>query len=194
MLTALSAAIEIRDPSIRGHSVRVAAIAEGVARWLGWSEDVLAIVRVGGHLHDVGKVSVPEQILRKPGPLAADELEIVRRHPAAGARLIGEIRRARCALPCVLYHHERWDGRGYPTGRAGVAIPVEARVLAVADAFDAMTSARPYRASLSSADAIVEVERCAGSQFDPQIARAFLEAWAAGFVCETTRVHAAPAV
>jgi len=192
MLAALSAALEARDPSARGHSARVSAIAVAVARQLGWTEPALATVRVGGELHDVGKLSVPEGILGKPGPLAPDELARVRRHPAAGARLVGEVRRVRCALPSVLYHHERWDGRGYPTGRSGTAIPVEARLLAIADAYDAMTSTRPYALPLSPREAIAEVERCSGSQFDPLIARAFIEALTAGFVHETASSVAVP--
>jgi putative nucleotidyltransferase with HDIG domain len=181
MLTALSSAIEARDPYTRGHSLRVAALAEGVARWLGWPESRLEALRIGGALHDIGKLSVSASILSKPGPLTAAELATIRTHPAAGALLIEPIDSVRPALPYVLHHHERWDGDGYPHELRGNAIPVEARVLAVADAFDAMTSDRPYRQALSQPDALVEVERCAGGQFDPELAHAFLTVWSDGF-------------
>jgi putative nucleotidyltransferase with HDIG domain len=181
MLTSLSSAIEARDPYTRGHSLRVTALAEGVARWLGWTESRLETLRIGGALHDIGKLTVPARILSKAGPLSADEVEAIRTHPAAGARLIEPIESVRAALPYVLHHHERWDGTGYPHGLGGTAIPVEARVLAVADAFDAMTSDRPYRNALSEHDALLEVERCSGSQFDPELAGAFLTVWGDGF-------------
>ncbi len=180
MLAALSEAIESRDPYTRGHSARVTALADAVARWLGWTEDALEGLRLGGALHDVGKLTVPGSILRKPGPLVASELVRIRAHPEAGARLIEPIDSARPALPYVLYHHERWDGGGYPTGRCGREIAIEARVLAVADAFDAMTSDRPYRRALPEERALAEIYRCAGSQFDPEVARAFIEVWGAG--------------
>ena len=182
MLVELSRAIESRDPYTRGHSARVTALAEAVARWIGWSEEQLRTLEVGGPLHDIGKLSVPTGILRKPGPLTPDEREEIRAHPEAGARLIEAIESARCALPYVLYHHERWDGGGYPHRLAGAAIPIEARVLAIADAFDAMTSQRPYRRALADEQALAEVDRCTGTQFDPEVARAFLEVWGTGSI------------
>lgn len=181
MLTSLSSAIEARDPHTSGHSFRVTTLAEGVARWLGWSESRLEALRIGGALHDVGKLIVPARILSKPGPLTPEELDTIRTHPAAGARLIEPIRTVRPALPYVLHHHERWDGNGYPFGLRGAAIPVEARVLAVADAFDAMTSGRPYRQAMSEHDALLELERCAGCQFDPELVHVFLTVWSDGF-------------
>ena len=181
MLTSLSSAIEARDPYTRGHSARVTTLAEAVARWLGWPESGLETLRIGGALHDIGKLTVPARILSKPGPLTPEELDRIRTHPVAGARLIEPIDSVRPALPYVLHHHERWDGDGYPHGLGGVAIPVEARVLAVADAFDAMTSGRPYRHAMSEREALHEVERCAGCQFDPEIAHAFLTVWSDGF-------------
>jgi putative nucleotidyltransferase with HDIG domain len=181
MLTSLTSAIEARDPYTRGHSLRVTTLAEAVARWLGWKESRLEALRIGGALHDVGKLTVPARILSKPGPLTLEEIDTIRTHPVAGARLIEPIHSVRAALPYVLHHHERWDGAGYPHGLGGVAIPVEARVLAVADAFDAMTSGRPYRQAMSELDALREVERCSGCQFDPEIAHAFLTVWSDGF-------------
>jgi HD-GYP domain-containing protein (c-di-GMP phosphodiesterase class II) len=177
ILATLTAAIESRDPYLRGHSARVSAYAESVARRLGWDSRRIAVVGLGGALHDVGKIAVDVEVLRKPGPLDPDELAQIQRHPEAGAQLLHGIADFKHALPCVLYHHERWDGSGYPTGRAGTRIPVEARLLAVADAFDAMTSPRPYRAALTSEQALGELERCAGTQFDPKLARGFVDAW-----------------
>jgi HD-GYP domain-containing protein (c-di-GMP phosphodiesterase class II) len=178
MLAQLASAVEARDPSSRGHSERVVALSEGVALRLGWDEERLAALRVGAKLHDVGKLAVAQRILRKPGPLTEQELAFVRIHPLAGARLVSRYDAGRAAVPYALYHHERWDGEGYPTGCAGKEIPLGARLLAVVDAFDAMTSVRPYRAPLSSLEALDEIERCAGTQFDPALAAVFCEVWA----------------
>jgi HD-GYP domain-containing protein (c-di-GMP phosphodiesterase class II) len=158
----------------------VSALADAIGRRLGWNDEQLRSLQMGGTLHDVGKLSVPGRILRKPGPLTPEELAEIRTHPEAGARLIEPIESAHVALACVLHHHERWDGSGYPHRLAGPAIPLDARVLAVADAFDAMTSHRPYRRALSDEDALAEIERCSGTQFDPDVVRAFLDMWAAG--------------
>ena len=177
MFEALSHAIEARDPATRGHGARVAVLAEAIALRLGWGTEQIDDLRLGCRLHDVGKLAISPRVLRKPGPLDEVELRLVRTHPLVGARLLGAIGRARAALPYVLYHHEHWDGGGYPTGRVGDGIPLEARLLAVADAYDAMTSPRPYRPAVSHAEALDEVERCAGTQFDPEIAGLFVEAW-----------------
>jgi putative nucleotidyltransferase with HDIG domain len=178
-LFAVSRALETRDRS-SGHSARVTALAEVIAARLGWDDERLALLRVGGAVHDVGKLRVPAGVLRKAEPLTDAELARIRTHPTAGAKIVRRIRPLRRAVAGVLYHHERWDGRGYPTGRAGHAIPEEARVLAVADSFDAMTSDRPYRPALPPEDAVEELERCAGTQFDPEVVRAFVAAWEAG--------------
>jgi putative nucleotidyltransferase with HDIG domain len=175
MLSMLSRAIEARDPYTQGHSARVTKLAEAVARRLGWNEERLASLRIGGPLHDIGKLGVSDDVLGKKARLDEDEFAQIREHPKIGARLLLRVAAFREALPYVLYHHERWDGEGYPSGRAGEEIPVEARVLAIADAFDAMTSDRPYRQALTREQALAEVERCAGTQFDPEIARIFLE-------------------
>ena len=191
MLAALTEAMEARDPYTRGHSARVTALAEAVAARLGWEQTRLADLRLGGRLHDIGKLAVPARILRKPGPLDEAELAEVRTHPEAGARLLEGFTSARPALPYVLYHHERWDGGGYPSGRAGAEIPEEGRLLSVADAFDAMTSTRPYRRPLPAARALEEVERCAGSQFDPRLADAFLAAWGSADLASLPQAAAA---
>ncbi len=179
-LMALTEAIEARDPFARGHSARVARMARAIGLRLGLDEVRLAALRLGGALHDIGKVAVSEAVLNKPGPLTEAEIAEVRRHPEAGARMIVLDEELCPALPGILYHHERWDGAGYPSGRAGPTIPFEARILAVVDSFDAMTSDRPYRAALRVEEAVEEVDRCAGTQFDPEVAVAFVEAWESG--------------
>jgi HD-GYP domain-containing protein (c-di-GMP phosphodiesterase class II) len=176
MLAAISRALEERDQTF-GHGARVATLAEPVAYRLGWDAARIANMRFGAPLHDIGKVSVRRDVLLKVGPLTLEEVAEIRTHPEAGAQLVLPIRRAHEALPYVLFHHEWWDGSGYPSGLKGTAIPVEARLLAVADAFDAMTSARPYRHALTNERALHEIESCAGTQFDPQIAEIFCDVW-----------------
>ena len=177
MLTAISHALEERDQML-GHGERVAALAEPVANRLGWDVERIESLRFGAPLHDIGKISIRGEVLRKREPLTADEIEEIRSHPRAGAELVLPIRSAHPALPYVLFHHERWDGDGYPAGIRGRSIPLEARLIAVADAFDAMTSQRPYRGTLSAELALEEVARCAGDQFDPTLAELFVEIWA----------------
>ncbi len=179
-LETFAAAMSVCDPTLEGHTARVRAHAEAVAVRLGWHADKLDELRLGAALHDVGKVNVRPEVLAKPGALDESELAEIRAHPVEGAWLIAGVRSFAPALPYVLFHHERWDGAGYPTRRAGREIPLEGRILAVADAFDAMTSARPYRDALQADMAIAEVERCAGSQFDPEIAAVFVDAYGAG--------------
>jgi HD-GYP domain-containing protein (c-di-GMP phosphodiesterase class II) len=180
VLAALSQAIEARDPYARGHSARVSALAVVVARRLGWRDARLGALRLGGLLHDVGKLNLDDAVLQKPGPLDEREYREIRRHPLAGARLIRRFETLRPALPYILFHHERWDGSGYPSGRSREQIPIGARIVAVADAFDAMTSLRPYRPPLSLRRALVELRSGSGTQFDPGVVRAFLSAWSNG--------------
>ena len=180
MLAALATAQAARDPSTAAHCARVTDLAARLAAWMGWDEVRLRTLAAGARLHDIGKVMISETILRKRGPLSPQELAEIRTHPSAGARLIRPVDTAAEALPYVLYHHERWDGSGYPTRRPGPDVPEGARLLAVVDAFDAMTSTRPYRRALPTFHALAEIERYAGSQFDPELAHAFLRAWSAG--------------
>lgn len=182
LLATFSAALEARDPYLRGHSTRVTVIAESLAITLGWRKGRIEALRLGGSLHDVGKIAVDERILRKPGPLDDAELAQIRRHPVTGARLVESFADFEPALPYVLHHHERWDGEGYPHKLQGESIPVEARILGVADAFDAMTSLRPYRPALTVEQALAELERCAGSQFDPRLAETFVAGWRSGSI------------
>ena len=177
MLVSISLALEERDRT-HGHGARVAALAEPVARGLDWSAERLSALELGATLHDIGKVSVRPEILCKAEPLSPEEQAEIRVHPEAGASLVVDLRWARPALPYVLWHHERWDGGGYPWGLRGPSIPLEARILALADAFDAMTSPRPYRAALTREQALAELEAGAGTQFDPWLVELFLDAHA----------------
>ncbi len=172
--------MDVCDPALGAHAGRVAANAEVVAVRLGWAPEQLDALRLGAALHDVGKVNVRAEVLAKPGRLDDAELAEIRAHPVEGMWLIAGVPSLQPALPYVLFHHERWDGLGYPTRRAGTTIPLEGRLLAVADAFDAMTSGRPYRSSLTADEAAAEIERCRGTQFDPEIVDAFLESVDAG--------------
>jgi HD-GYP domain-containing protein (c-di-GMP phosphodiesterase class II) len=180
MLQSIARALEQRDHTL-GHGARVAALAEPVALELGWDRDRIKSLRFAAPLHDVGKVKIPPQVLGKPGPLTLEEVAEIRSHPEAGAQLVLPLRRFHDALPYVLFHHERWDGDGYPAGLSGRRIPIEARILAIADAFDAMISPRPYRRALTHEHALAEVEEGAGTQFDPVAAELFVEAWADGW-------------
>jgi HD-GYP domain-containing protein (c-di-GMP phosphodiesterase class II) len=180
MLASIARALEQRDQTL-GHGARVAALAEPVALQLGWDRDRIRNLRWAAPLHDVGKVKVRPQLLGKAGPLTLEEVAEIRRHPSAGAQLVLPLRRFRDALPYVLFHHERWDGDGYPAGLSGRRIPLEARILAIADAFDAMISPRPYRFALTHEHALAEVAAGAGTQFDPVAAELFVDAWAAGW-------------
>ena len=165
--------------------------AQAMARRIGLEKERVSILRLGALLHDVGKLAVPSSVLLKRGPLTESEFGQMRRHPAAGARMLETLGAPPTILPVVLHHHERWDGAGYPTGRRGDAIPLEARVLCIADSFDAMTSTRPYRAPRGPDEAMDELERCAGTQFDPELVDAFGEAWVEGGLGALVWQHAA---
>jgi response regulator RpfG family c-di-GMP phosphodiesterase len=174
-VSALANAIETRDPYTRGHTDRVKVLAQAIARQMGWGVEQLFDLWIGCTLHDIGKIGVPDQILRKPGPLTPEEFAQMRRHPEIGATIIQGIPFLKPAVPYVYYHHERFDGKGYPTGLAGDKIPIEGRILAVVDTFDAVTSDRPYRQAGSLGDARHELVTCAGTQFDPTLVNSFLE-------------------
>ncbi len=173
-LEALLAALDTRDTETEGHSERVAAYTMLIAQQLNLSQEELQHIERGALLHDIGKIGVPDHILYKPGPLTPDEWEIMKQHPVIGYKMCMKVEMLRPAAPIVLHHHERWDGKGYPHSLSGEEIPLGARIFAIADTLDAMTSDRPYRKALSFAQAREEIERCAGSQFDPELVRVFL--------------------
>jgi HD-GYP domain-containing protein (c-di-GMP phosphodiesterase class II) len=173
-LSALAAALETRDRETEGHSVRVTRYSRALGEALGLSDDELYALERGALLHDIGKIGVPDAILRKPGPLLSHEWEQMRQHPEIGSGMVGKIAFLAAALPVVRHHHERYDGAGYPDRLSGGHIPLEARIFALADTFDAMTSDRPYRAALTVEEAREEIKRCSGTQFDPIIVAAFL--------------------
>jgi putative nucleotidyltransferase with HDIG domain len=174
MIAALGSALETKDAYSQGHSTQEAEYAVALANEMGLPGWQVQNVRLGALLHDIGKIGVDEHILNKPGKLTEEEFELIKAHPVLGASIVAEIDHLRQVVPIVRHHHERFDGSGYPDGLAGEAIPLEARVLAVAEAFGAMTDDRAYRKALPLADAIAELETGAGSQFDPQVVEAFL--------------------
>jgi putative nucleotidyltransferase with HDIG domain len=177
-IRALAAALDARDPYTAGHSERVSALSVLIARQLALSEAEVDIIRLGALLHDIGKIGVADHILRKPGALSADEFEQIRRHPGLGARILRKVPFLEPHLAIVELHHERPDGKGYPFGLLGDNIPLDARIVHVADAFDAMTSARAYRPARAASVALVELQRYSGTQFDSASVDALREALA----------------
>ena len=179
-LNAVVNTLEARDPYTRGHTERVTRIAKALARRMGLSAEDQFAIEIGALLHDVGKIGVPDAILHKTGPLEAGETQEIREHPSKGMHILDNIGYLGPAIPCVLNHHERFDGKGYPQKIAGEAIPLPGRIISVADAFDAMTSDRPYRRKMSARRAVAELVRHAGRQFDPAVVAAFKELWDSG--------------
>jgi diguanylate cyclase (GGDEF)-like protein len=170
----LAKAVDARDVYTGSHSERVGELAARIARRLGIDEPQVELTRLAGSLHDLGKLAIPEEILRKPSALNESERLVLQRHPQIGYRMLESLGVEPIA-EWVLHHHERWDGDGYPDRLRGEQIPLGARIIFVADAFDAMTSERVYRKPLSERDAVSELERCAGTQFDPAVVDAFSE-------------------
>lgn len=183
-LFVLANAIERRDSYTHAHMRRLNTYARLLAEQLEWDREQLEDLEFGAILHDIGKIYIPEAVLQKEGKLNDDEMADMRKHPEVGAHMIKDIPYLASATPMVLYHHERWDGGGYPEGLSGEEIPLGARVLAVADAFDAMTSNRPYRNALSAEVAYQEILNCAGTQFDPEIVEAMKTCWESGQIEE----------
>ncbi|HUU63084.1 MAG TPA: PAS domain S-box protein [Dehalococcoidia bacterium] len=173
---ALAATVDARDPYTYGHSGRVADIAQKIGRATGLSEKELANLYAASLLHDVGKVGVPDAILTKPGALTAEEWVAIKKHSSEGARIVGYVRGLGALVPVILHHHEWYDGTGYPDGLKGEGIPLAARIISVADAYDTMTTARPYREVVSHKEASEELRRCSGTQFDPELMEAFCRA------------------
>lgn len=173
-LLGLANAVDAKDPYTRGHSDRVAGWARRMALASGLEDEAAERVAQAGLLHDLGKIGVPEAILRKPGPLTADEQETMRRHPVIGAQILAPLEFFEDGAAIVRHHHERHDGAGYPDRLAGPAIPLGARIIAVADVWDALTSDRPYRPRLSATDAARRLRAEAGCSLDPDLAALFL--------------------
>ncbi len=182
-LRALVAALGTRDTETRGHSERVADLTMAIAEEMGMARDTREWQELqwGALLHDVGKIGVPDSILRKPGALTTEEWEAMRSHPAAGYEILRDVEFLGAAAEIVYAHHESFDGSGYPSGLAGDEIPLGARIFSVADSFDAMTSDRPYRAALPPEDALAEIQRNSGSQFDPIAVDAFTKVFSRRF-------------
>lgn len=178
-LSVLANAIDLRDRYTRGHVERVTAYAVLIASYLGWTERQLEQLRFGAILHDIGKIHIPEKALFKPDRLDDNEWMEVRRHSEIGADMIRDISYLAEAEPVVRYHHERWDGSGYPEGLVGEQIPLSARIVAVADGFDAMTTRRPYSNARDLEQAYQEILASAGTQYDPAVVAAFQLAWEA---------------
>jgi putative nucleotidyltransferase with HDIG domain len=192
-IRALAAALDARDPYTAGHSDRVSTLSVAIGRGLSLPPADLEVLRLGALLHDIGKIGVPDDVLRKPGRLTAEEFDIIKQHPVVGARNLRSVPFLANHIPIVELHHERPDGRGYPKGLRGEDIPLPARIVHVADAYDAMTSARAYRAARPSRDALRELWRCAGTEFHAEIVGALATALP-GLVSEPAHVVPEPAV
>lgn len=176
-LTVLANAIEARDAYTRGHVERVSSYSVMIAREMEMDDDEVDAVELGAILHDIGKIAVHESILTKPGELTPEEMSEMRKHPEIGVFMIKDIPYLVPATPIIKYHHERYDGKGYPEGLAGEDIPLHARIMAIADLFDALTTDRPYHEALSPQKAVAYIQNESGKHFDPKIVEVFVRAW-----------------
>jgi HD-GYP domain-containing protein (c-di-GMP phosphodiesterase class II) len=168
--------LEGRSPHMADHARKVQHYAELIGREMELPERVIKRLQIGAMLHDIGMAAMPDSVLLNPGPLGEEDLQMMRRHPLLSVRIMERMEFLEQEIPAVRYHHERYDGTGYPEGIAGAAIPLTARILAVADAFEAMTSSRPFRRAKTLAEAVEEVRHGSGTQFDPVVVEAFLAA------------------
>ncbi|MPZ69808.1 MAG: HD domain-containing protein [Actinobacteria bacterium] len=174
-IEALVSALEARDPYTQAHTSRIRDLSGALADAMQVTNETRQAVRLGSILHDVGKIGIPDEVLRKDGPLTEDEWAMMRTHPAIGKRMLEGIDFLKAALPVIYHHHERWDGTGYPMRLKGDQIPLGARIVAVCDAFDAMTTDRPYRKAFPIEHALDEIVKNAGIQFDPVCAALLVE-------------------
>jgi len=174
---ALAATVDAKDHYTYGHSRKVSQYAVSISEALGLPEDRIATIRAAALLHDIGKIAIPDSVLNKPGPLTEQEWDLVKAHPGLGGEILKHVIDLVNCLPAILHHHERYDGSGYPAGLRGEEIPLDARILAIADAYDAITSIRAYHAHLPPQEALDELKRCSGTQFDPEIVSIFCQ-WA----------------
>lgn len=175
MIRALAEAIDVRDAYAKGHSDQVSSLAVAIAEKMGLEKEVIIDLRDAGYLHDVGKIGTPDAVLLKESGLTSEEMEIIRQHPGASHKILSEVDLSPGVKEMIRHHHERYGGKGYPDGLVGEKIPIGARILTVVDAYEAMVSDRPYRARLSDNDAVEELKRLSGKQFDPDVVAAFLE-------------------
>jgi putative two-component system response regulator len=183
-LTALANGIEVRDGYTRGHVDRVTAYTLAIAAGLGWQGKRLSDLRFGAILHDIGKIHVSGSILRKAEPLTQSERDVIKKHPVWGAEMVKDISYLVPTIQVIRHHHERWDGHGYPDGLAGNAIPLDARIVAVADSLDAITTTRPYHHAWPLDRAYQEILASSGTQFDPRVVNAFQELWQGSIIHE----------
>lgn len=181
-LSSLVAAVNGHDTYTGGHSCRVSDYSAALGRIMGLPRPEVAFLRQAGLVHDIGKIGIPDRVLRKKGKLTDEELHLIRLHPILGASILSRFPNMERMIPVVLHHHERWDGSGYPSGLSSIDIPRESRIIFVADAFDAMTTDRPYGEILSTEEALAELRHCAGRQFDPQLVDVMHDAWRAGLL------------
>jgi putative two-component system response regulator len=188
---AFARAVEAKCRYTWGHSERVTTYALALAHCLEVSEPDREVLRKGAMLHDIGKIYIPDAVLNKPGPLTADEYAIVKEHPAQGTRIVEPLRSVRATIPLIRHHHERMDGSGYPDGLFGGAIPLLARILAVADVYDAISSERPYRPALDHEQSLQILHKdAAKGGLDPELVRIFSDAMASGSLMDANRLHA----
>lgn len=173
-IRAISNALDTKDPYTNGHSLRVTLYSIIIARQLNFDNSMLEDIEIAGLLHDIGKIAMPKSILCKNGRLNDDEFKIMQAHPLRGEKIVLNIKKLQVISEWVKSHHEKYDGTGYPAGLKGEEIPLPGRIIALADTYDAMTSTRPYRKALEHEVAISEIKRCAGTQFDPELARLFV--------------------
>jgi putative nucleotidyltransferase with HDIG domain len=181
-IESLNATVEAKDPYTAGHSQRVQEISVAIGAQLGLDTPRLDSLKLAGLFHDIGKLAVPDAILTKPARLTSEEFDQIQQHSEAGARIVARLGRLRDAVPIIRHHHERWDGTGYPDGIAGEAIPLEAAIVGLADAWDAMTTDRPYSRALTVQEALAEIRRGRGTQFAPEVVDAFLATFGSGAV------------
>ena len=177
IIECIACALDAKDPYTAGHSLRVSDMALKVCQLIGLKKEDAEKVHIAAHLHDIGKIGVPDAVLNKEGRLTDEEWQYIKRHPSIGAEILGKSHYLRELSEIVLMHHERYDGKGYPTGRAGVDIPVGARIIAICDSIDAMTSNRCYRKAHDFAYCYEEIKKNLGTMYDPVIGEYILKHW-----------------
>ena len=176
-VTALVKALEARDPYTKGHSARVACLSHCLAKQLGYTDQEAEQIKLSAIMHDIGKIGIPDEVLLKPGKLTPEEYRVIQRHPALGAQILAHAESLKSIVPAVLHHHEQLNGKGYPDGLSGNEIPLSAQLISIADAYDAMTSTRPYRRSLSREIALAELRAGIGERWSGKLVETFAQMW-----------------